>query len=385
MKKIYYLLAFAGLLSAGCQKQPLISSATINASEVKTLNLTLAASDYSTLGSTVYAYKTNNFNSTADAKQYIPTILNDEYPQLSNGSKANVTFSQNQQVALVDSVYKDQQYTLVTTPVNDYKLLPGNTFSDFSIAQVLAWLPYKFPTPAATQEEILTFAYYNGQATATATFAFLYFNGTWRQAYLLTAAQYISVGHPAFSQFTSSDDANIPSYLNAILKADPSVMATAKVGSVEYVSFNYYNSAKVTTQRVMTLTFDGANWTIQAPATLAFLKSGGTWIADPTVYYTLTTADTQLIAASSIGGTAFAATLTNLGKYGDFESTWTSLSTPTKNSYLDQAMILVLTHDFPTPKVNINYVVSYLNYVGGADVLTPLIFQYNGTAWVASQ
>jgi len=389
MKKIYYLLALAAITVAGCQKQPIVGAGGSGANEVKTLSLTLASSDYSSLGSSVYASATKSFNSDADAKTYIPTILNSEYPQLSNGSKANITFSEQLglQPVLVDSVYKDQQYTLVTTPVSDYKLLPGNNFNDFSMAQALAWLPYKFPAPAATQQEILTFAYYNGQATTTSTFAFLYFNGVWRQAYLLTPAQYAAVGRPAFSQFTSADNANIPSYLNAILKADLSVMATAKAGSVQYVSFNYYNSAKVTTQRVLTMVFDGANW---APAstttnTLLFLKTGGTWSPDPTVYYTLTATDIQLIASSGIGGAAFAATLTNLGKYGDFESTWNSLSTPNPTSYLDQAMILVLTNDFPSPKVNIPYKVTYLAYNNSTDVPTVLTFTYSGTAWIAAQ
>ncbi|MFI5163587.1 MAG: hypothetical protein ACHQHN_20090 [Sphingobacteriales bacterium] len=375
MKKIYYLLALAAITVAGCQKQPIVGAGGSGANEVKTLNLTLASSDYSSLGSSVYASKTKNFNSDADAQQYIPTILNNEYPQLSNGSKANITFSE--QPLLVDSIYKDQQYTLVTTPVSDYKLLPGNNFNDFSIAQALAWLPYKFPAPAATQQEILTFAYYNGQTTTTSTFAFLYLNGAWRQAYLLTPAQYAAVGRPAFSQFTSADNANIPSYLNAILKADPSVMATAKAGSIQYLSFNYYNSAKVTTQRILALAYDGNNWTPLSTTTLAFLKSGGTWIVDPTVYYTLTKADTQLIGNPT--GTnnqtiGTAAERANLYQYGDF-SGWAKAD-------LQNAMILVLTTDFPSPKVNINYVVTYLNYTG-TDVPTTITFQYNGTAWIA--
>jgi hypothetical protein len=48
-------------------------------------------------------------------------------------------------------------------------------------------------------------------------------------------------------------------------------------------------------------------------------------------------------------------------------------------------MILVLTADFPSPKPNVNYKVTYLNYTGGTDVPTVLTFQYNGTAWVAEQ
>jgi len=370
MKKIYYLLAFAAITVTGCQKQPIVGLGGSGANEVKTLNLTLASSDYSTLGSTVYASKTKNFNSDADAKQYIPTILNNEYPQLSNGSKANITFSE--QPVLVDSVLKDQQYTLVTTPTNDYKLLPGNNYSDFSIAQTIAWLPYKFPTPATTQQEILTFAYYNGQTTTTSTFAFLYLNGSWRQAYLLTPAQYAAVGRPAYSEFTSADDANIPSFLNAVLKSDPSVMATAKSGSIQYVSFTYYNSAKVTTQRVLAMGFDGTNWSPLATTTLAFLKSGGTWIPDPTVYYTLTKADITSIGNGTNGTTSQRA---NLLQYGDF-SGWSKTD-------LQNAIIVVLTTDFPNPKVNINYVVTYLNYTNSADVPTTITFQYNGTAWIA--
>jgi hypothetical protein len=372
MKKIYYLLAFIAVGFTACQKQPIVGLGGSGSNEVKTLNLTLASSDYSSLGSSVYASKTKNFNSDADAKTYIPTILNNEYPQLSNGSVANIVFSE--QPVLADSVYKDQQYSLVTTPVNDYKLLPGNNFSDFSIAQTLTWLPYKFPTPADPQQEILTLTYYNGQSTVAGTIlAFLYFNGAWKQEYLLTPAQYAAVGHPAFNQFTSADDANIPSYLNAILKADLSVMATAKAGSsMQYVSFNYYTSAKVTTQRVFAMGYNGTDWIKAATSTLAFIKSGNAWIPDPTVYYKLTTADTKLIAASTFGT---AAQRTNLGSYGDF-SGWAK-------SDIQNGIILVLTTDFPNPKVNINYKVTYLNYTGGADVPTVLVFTYDGTTWVA--
>lgn len=371
MKKIYYLLALVAIGFTACQKQPIVGLGGSAANEVKTLNITLASSDYASLGKTVYAYNTKSFMTDADAKQYIPTILNNEYPQLSDGSTANITFSE--QPVLVDSVFKDQSYTLVTTPTNDYKLLPNNTFSDFSIAQTIAWLPYKFPNPVQAQQEILTFAYYNGQATATSTFAFLYTNGAWVQAYLVTPAEYVAVGHPAYSQFTSADDANIPSYLNIILKSDPSVMATAKVGSIQYVSFNYYNSAKVTDQRIIALGYNGTNWVSTATNTLAFLKSGGTWIPDPTVYYTVTKADAALIAASTIGT---ASQRTNLGSYGDF-SGWASAD-------LNSAMILVLTTDFPSPKTNITYKVTYLLYTG-VDTPTTRAFIYNGTTWVAQQ
>lgn len=192
---------------------------------------------------------------------------------------------------------------------------------------------------------------------------------------MLTPAQYAAVNHPAFSEFTSADDGKIPSYLNAILKTDPSVMAIARVGSIQYVSFTYFTSAKVTTQRVFAMTYNGTDWVTQATNTLAFIKSGGTWIPDPTVYYILTTADTKLIGNpngtnnQTIGTVAERA---NLFQYGDF-SGWSATD-------LNNAIILVLTTDFPNPKVNVNYKVTYLKYTG-VDTPTVLTFKYNGTAW----
>src|ERR1700761_4670259 len=102
MKKIYYLLALVAVGFTACQKQPIVGLGGSGSSEVKALNITLASADYATLGKTVYAYNTKNFASDADAKQYIPTILNTQYPQLSNGSTANITFSE--QPVLADSV-----------------------------------------------------------------------------------------------------------------------------------------------------------------------------------------------------------------------------------------------------------------------------------------
>ncbi len=364
MKKIYYLLALLALAFTACQKQPNLVPATYT----KAMNLTLSQSDYGLLPSTDYPHSSFTIDNTTDANTYIPVILNARDPQLGNGSTANVTYTVSAPYfKLTDSVYKDVAYTLTNA---DYLLLPGNKYTDFSIAQVLSWLPYKYPTPVTNQLAVLTFNYYN-VTTATATFSFLYLNGAWQQIYMVTPAQYTSLGLGGYDQFTASNNANLPSLLNALLKADPLVSANAKYGQVEYVSFNYYGGG--TFQRVLPLTFDGNNWvnTATTTNTLAFLKSGGTWIPDPTVYYTLSKADLTLISNSTFGT---AAQRTDVGKYGDFSS-WAPAD-------LDNAIILVLTTDFPKPKINVNYNVTYLNYTG-SDVPTVVTFQNNGTAWVA--
>jgi hypothetical protein len=96
----------------------------------------------------------------------------------------------------------------------------------------------------------------------------------------------------------------------------------------------------------------------------------------PTITHTLTSADIALIAASTVAPSAL---LTNLGKYGDFESGATGWST----AELDAAFILVLQKDYPTPVQGDNYNVVYLNYINGGDVPTTLTFTWNGTAWAA--
>ncbi|HEY2580909.1 MAG TPA: hypothetical protein VGI43_03840 [Mucilaginibacter sp.] len=366
MKKIYYLLAALTMFITACQKQPDL----VPSSYKKTMNLTLQQTDYQLLPKADYPYYTYSFDNTTDANTYIPVILNARDPQLGNGSVANVTYTVSAPyLVLADSVYKDVAYTLTNA---DYALLPGNKYTDFSISQILAWLPYKYPNAVPNQLALLTFNYYNSPTTSVATFSFLYIGGVWKVIYTVSSAQYASLGLGGYDQFTGTQAPNLPGYLNALLKGDPNVSATATYGQLEYVSFGYYGGGSF--QRVIPLVYNGTDWvnTASVTNTLNYIKSGGTWIPNPTVYYTLTTADTKLIAASTIGT---AAERTNLGQYGDF-SGWSA-------SALSSAMILVLTTDFPSPKVNIDYDVTYLNYTGGADVPTVLVFQYNGTAWVA--
>lgn len=370
MKKIYYLFAFVAALFVLASCHPMdntykkLDDAPVPA---QTITYSLVTSDYGLLDTTVYAHFTHSFKTQADAKLYIPTILNSKYRQAGTGSNANVSFAT--QIILADSVYKDISYTLTDA---DYLLLPNNKFTDFSSSQILNWLPYKYPSPVDNQLAVLTFNYYNG-ATTVQTFSYLYLGGSWQQIYMITPAQYASAGHGGYNQFSSTDDASLVGYLNAILKADIGVTVTAKSGDVKYVSFNYYNSGKkITSQRVLILIYNGTNWVMTGASTLGFIKNNSGWVPDPTVYYTLNSADTKLIAASTIGTDAQRA---DLGKYGDF-SGWAAAD-------LQKAIILVLTTDFKSPTPNVNYKITYLNYTG-SDVPTVITFQWNGTAWVLS-
>jgi len=367
MKKIYYLLMLSALSFSACQKQPNLMPQTYT----KSMALTLQPADYQLLPSHDYPYTTNSFDNITDANTYIPIILNARDPQLGNGSTANVTFTLGAPfVKVADSLASDITYTVTAA---DYLAVTGNHFGDFSPTDVLNFLAYKYPAPVANQLAVISYVLFSGTAAPVVN-SFLYLSGSWIKIYQVTPAQYASVGNGKFNDFSAADGAKLPGYFNFFLKNDVTITDTARVNDVEYVSFTYFSGS--TFQWVIGLVYNGNNWVAASSmATRAYFKSGGAWIPDPTVYYTLTTADTKLIGNpngtnnQTIGTTAERA---NLFQYGDF-SGWSATD-------LNNAIILVLTTDFPNPKVNVNYKITYLKYTG-VDTPTVLTFQYNGTAW----
>lgn len=393
MKKIFNVFAIAAAAVVVTSCNPLDKTyKTIDDNPIpaaaSSYTYTVVAADYKLLPTTSTAYKNGVFSTSVDANTYVPTILAAKYPLAGNGSKATVTYNiatATPQIKLADSLYTHVAYTLTNA---DYLLLPNNKYTDFSDAQVESWLPYagnptgavgtSFGSPAANTLALLTFNYYASGSTTTQTFSYLYISSAWKKIYTITPAQYASIGKGGTNNdFSSSDDATLPSYLNAFLKADISVMATAKVGDLQYVSYKYYATAtKSTYQRVMVLQFDGTNWTTGAVTTTVsntFSKTNGTWASQVIISYTLNSADIELIA-NSTAGTADART--NLESYKDFDSAWGVAD-------LDAAMIIVLTADYPSPQSGAIYSVTYPKYSGSAP--NPLNFLWDGTKWVAQQ
>ena len=372
MKNIYYLAALAALAFSACQKEPALHS--VLPSEKKDLTITLQQSDYQLLTSG-YPKTTFTFDDDADAETYIPQILNSEYGNLDNGSTAAVTYAKSALYfkPAADSVYSDVAYTLTAA---DYLLLPGNKYSDFSVTQLLAWLPYKYTAPVNNQLVLITWTPYPATLSPAPPYSFLYYNGAWKQIYTVTPAEYTAIGLGKYDQITTTNNAQLHSTLAAFLKSDLSIQDTVKAGDLEFVSFDFYGGGNF--QRVVPLYYDGTNY-IDPPTTTGlvnFIKQSGKWIFVqplPVINYTLTKADDAIIAASTFGT---AALRTNLGSYGDFETSWAKAD-------LQGAFILCLTKDFPSPVINTIYRVHYPLYSGGSDVDTTLDFQWNGTAWVA--
>jgi hypothetical protein len=378
MKKITYLLAFVTLAFTACQKEPALHS--VMPTEKKALTLTLQASDYAELPSSNYAHSALSFKNSADAQSGIATILNNEYGNLDNGSTATVTYTQSAaSFAVADSVIADDSYTLTNS---DYTLLPGNKYNDFSVAQLLQWLPYKFPSPANNSLKLITWNIYPSSTSPVMPYSFLYTDGAWREIYTIQPSQYAAVGLGKYDEFTSSNAATLPQTLGALVNADVSITDTVKKGDIVYVSYNYYESSSADYQRVQPLVYTGSGFAAptSTSVTINFIKSNGTWSYVqplPVISHTLTTADIAIITSSTTTG-ASSSLLSNLSSYGDFESSWTPAE-------LDAAFILVLQADYTAPATNTNYEVIFKSYQGGSDVNTTYTFQWSGTAWVPQQ
>ena len=380
MKKIYYILAFAALAFASCQKEPALLTSTHSVPTTKqALTITLTATDYAKISSG-YPKSTLSFDDLADANKYIPQILNSEYYTPANGSTAAVTYTQSSLyfVPAADSLYSDLTYTLTHA---DYLLLTGNKYADFSAAQMLEWMDEDtsvYKNSVKGQLAIVTFTPYPATLTPPVPYSYVKVGSkNWQQAYMIQPAQYASVGEGKYDQFsTSNSESSLVTTFNAFLKNDISIVDTVKKGDIEYISFNYYGSDGNTYQRVKPLQYDGSNFVspYTTIATATFVKENGAWVPLPIITHTLSAADVTLIANSSFGTSS---QRTDLGKYGDFSS-WSSAD-------LNSAMTLVLTTDYPNPATNTDYDLIYLNYTGGVDVPTTLAYQWSGTAWVLQQ
>lgn len=388
MKRIYNLLAFVAVSSAIIACNPLDKTykqlGDLPAPTPST-TITLSASDYGLLPKGHAAKTSFYFKAVDTAKLDIPLILAAKYPTFGEKSTATVTYNITPAtIKLADSLNATTTLTLQTTPINDY-VFPAyngnaaNTFNDFSATAALNYLYYKYQTPLPDNSlRVMTYLYFESGKTPSAgtltTDAFLFQNGVWSKIYRVSNAQYASVGNGLNNWFVAADANNLPSYFNTFLKADPTVMLTAKVGDVKYVNYRY----TTTYQRVLPMTFDGTNW-ITTPTTLSliFAKTNGVWVADNTVNYTLTAADHVTISGLTFGSDAARANLASF-KSVDLRATsatkWTS-------EEIANAVAAFAKIKYPNAEQNQIFNLSYYGYTGSyAYVVVKL--KYVGTTFV---
>lgn len=374
-KNILYLAAFISLIFAACNPLKDEINNLKPVANDRTLTLTLANTDYALLPTGNYAKTGFYFATTADANSFISVILNAKYPQFGNGTKANVIYnSLPAQIKPADSVFANVQYTVTTSDYTDAASAVGNgSFKTYSVAQAAAFLEWKYPkaTTPVNKLVLLSYQFFQSNVTTSAgipvTEAFLLFSTGWQKIYLVSPAQYATLGRGVNNGFVSAEATNLSSYFNTLLKADPGIVSP-KAGDVRYVSYKYYQSSSVIYQRVQMVIFDGINWVTKSVpmGPLAFLKKGGTWIPDPTIYYTLLKAEYAVLksipADNTIIGTSSGRT--NAGDFGSFDvtggaNTWT-------DAQINEALIYILNGKYASAPVDesVLYNITYALFRG---------------------
>lgn len=302
-KTVLYILAFIAVIISSCD--PLKDS--INDIKPATLEKTMALT------------LTTSYASPGAANEGVAKTLNSTYKHLDDGSKANVIYNLlPAQVKAVDSLLSNIVYTVTDA---DYLATNGNSNKNFNTANLMKFINAKFPVKTEKQLFVISYAYFQSGVASPAvpvTESYLYLNGAWVKIYHVTPAQYTSAGKLNVFNFGSADEPNLTGYFNTFLKADASASAAAKLGDVKYVSFTYFVSSSAIYQRIKALVFDGVNWGTKPVAVgpFAFLKKKGTWIPDPTVYYTLVKADFAVLTGS---GVASEAAITNAVSFASFD------------------------------------------------------------------
>lgn len=364
-KNILFLLACVLVVVTGCDPMKDTYNELDSIPNVQPFSITLKDPQYKLLPSSSPASKQLYFSTETEAKENIPTILNILYPEYSEGASATVNYTVAGNV-----ISSRASYTLTT---DDYTAL-GFANSRINITNgdndIRAFLNYKFPIPVENQLVIITYTAYNSNVSTTAfpvTDSFYFINGKWFNAYHVVPADYASNNSGRFNNYTSADKPYLGDYFNRFLLAN---VSGAKQNDIMYVSYYIFDNSttpSVTEQRIMTMYFDGIRWkpvvsNEVVTSSQGFVKLKETWIVDPTINYTLVTADYLTIGdIASVGTTANRA---NLKSFKNFNIS-PSGSTVWKDEEVTAALAQFLKIKFPNTEVDAQYRITYYAYRSG--------------------
>lgn len=378
-KEILYFLAFIVIAITACNPLEDTYNQLDQLPKTEPFTLTLGDVQYKILPSSSAPYKQLYFSTETEAKANIPTILNALYSNYSDGASATVNYTVAGNV-----VSSRTSYTLTAT---DYTNM-GFSNSRINVTNgdndVLAFLNTKYPAPTENQLVILTYNAYNSNMSTTAsavTDSYYYVNGKWVNAYHVSPADYAATGAARFNDYTSADKPNLGDYFNRFLLAN---ISGAKTNDIQYVSYYIFDNSttpSVTEQRIMAMYYDGTRWrpvTSNAVITSSqgFVKSNGTWIVDPTINYTLVTADYVTISNISTVGTA--SNRSNLGSFKNFNVS-PSGTTVWSDAEVTAALAAFLKIKYPDAPVDQRYRVTYYAYRSGVYSYPVKVFKKLGS------
>jgi len=340
----------------------------INALDIPTtvaadLEITLTDDDYDFVDKGF-----GNFDSEDEAKELIPDILTENYPQMGSGSSALVHYD------IFDPIRINEELA-DTLSDQDYMDLGqdfGNLSSDGDIFDAVE---FKHPNPVANDLFTLTYEWFcfgcpdQGTLTSKVT----YYEGKWYNAYVPTDEDYTFMGQ-SFPNFDSRTTARerIATILGLKYLFDD--VGTIRT-SVFIYTFVDNDEVRHFVDFMAVFQFDGDVWqpfqdVIELSLQLG--HDGKGWVPDNTIKYSLTGNDyTTIAAATASSNPGGSSSMDNFGNYDI--SLWSD----------DQILSSIgnrLLEIFPEEEGQ-KYLVSYDTWEPGAGVRTLHVI-YMGGAYV---
>lgn len=400
MKKLLYLFAISMLVFSCENYNDQFSGYDDNQiSVVEQLDYTLTDADYESIGGDPGKY--NNFSASAPAADYIPDFLASKYPSLDVNSSVNVTYEfYRGGLDYISYLTDSKSYELTTA---DYDSMgedsgqPGkyNNFDSSTPPEdyLPAFFANKYPDAVDGDLVFVTYKFYSGSVSNVSEY-YGFDGSVWApvevdlpegvSVYELTSDDYDSMGEDSgqpgrYNNFDSNISAGdyLPTFLS--LKY-PYAMEGEKIAVV----YKYYSSGKTTKKAIqytkMADGWEAYNSTITK--TDQYLRTSSGWLFDPTIIYSMTSDDYQLVVdyvKSNIGAShvsSYGDSETYYGSnayYGEFQigSSYFDSSFSTWQDAVKEAIGKgFLPSKFPNAVaqvegVDVNYIVTFAAYLSG--------------------
>ncbi len=379
--KLFTIVAVITLVIACDPMEEIYSEMDKNPTAITSdLVLTLTDDDYE-LSGIESAAKYKNFSSIDDAKEGIPNILAEKYPQLGKTSSALVYYDlyQGSVKFLYDDYEADYAGGVVTNPIPKYtvqqsdydEILGTPNYGNFdNMDDLNAFLNWKYPSAGDNEGVLLTYAWYptpEGGNPTSNTFTKHY--GVWYIHRVLSAEdgdyEYMLRGTRNYFSSTSDAEEKIPVWLKPqfpYAKTGDRYLVQYLFRDYDDVDDNGYAKEK---PMVVLSEFDGVEWALVTSLTQMSLQlghNGTVWEPDNTIKYSLTSADYADIAA------AYAhinpAGSSSMSTYGNYDlALWST-------AQIQESIGNQLLEVFPSAAEGQKYLVSYKYYSGGTGTST---------------
>jgi len=374
IKRIFTVIIAIGLFMACDPMADVYDELDKNPSAISSdLNFTLEEDDYELSGDE-NAAKYKSFSSIDDAKEGIPNILTEKYPQLGAPSSAIVQYDlyQGSVKYSYDDYENDYVGGVVTNPIpvyevtqDDYDAVLGEgNYGNFgNIDEIRDFLDYKYPDAWDNNGVLLTYKYYSGTTEiVTNTFSKHYDEWYMQRVLSKDAGDYAYMGRTG-DYFSSQDEAEekIPVWLNP-------QFPFAKAGDrylVQYLWRNYDNEDDEGTPKekpeLVLSEYNGSAWMMVGSIVEAQLQLGhdGTnWVPDNTIKYEMTSADYTAVseAYASINPDGSA----SMASYGNYDITLWS------DDEITESIGMILLDVFPGSEQGQKYLVFYSVWTGSS-------------------